>query len=95
MLTAREVAAAGGHAGVMEWRRAVLAGARAPGLAGGGPVATAPRYSAPLLRLSAPGGGSGALDRSLTQHIYTAPGMSPAEVARLSADERNWAEKEA
>ena len=90
VITAREVDAAGGHAGVMEWRRAVLAGARAPGLASGGPVATAPRYAAPSLRLVGSAAPLRSAGPTVTQNVYPQPGMSEAEIARLAQDALNF-----
>ena len=48
VITKREVDAAGGHARVMAWRQSLLAGARVPAYASGGPVSgQAVRYAAP------------------------------------------------
>lgn len=88
VLTAREVAAAGGHAGVMEWRRAVLAGARAPGLAGGGPVSTPPRY-APASPRFVIGGGEQKAGPTF-QNTWNLPsGITAEEARRMARAEQN------
>ena len=95
VITKREVDAAGGHAGVMEWRRAILAGARTRGYASGGPVQSAPRYAPAAPRVVVMGGGERP-SGPVFQNTYNVPqGLTPSEIKQLIRTEENNAWKEA
>jgi TP901 family phage tail tape measure protein len=96
VVTAREVAAAGGHAAVSEWRRSLVASRHLPGLASGGPAyAQQPRYAQPSMRIMLPTGGGAAAGRTLQQTFNVPQALTPSEVARFARDAENMAWKEA
>jgi hypothetical protein len=65
VLTAREVAAAGGHAAIIRWRKLLLAG-QVPGMQTGGPIGRIRRKIPEVSKIQA-GGTRAIMDRGLTK----------------------------